>query len=247
MNYTIAITTFSKRITLVENLLQQIRKFVDNKIILVINGERNGDFNEEYRTRVLQLSLKYKNIYPIFYIEMRGLSKLWNTAIIASDEDNILMLNDDIEILSDDIFVKTEHHIGTDDYTGLSKFNSSFSHFIINKHVIDNVGYFDERLLGFGEEDGDITYRFLKKNIQIKNISVTNVVNLVSDLRHGHIKPGIGKYSEFNRNFIYGQKYKPTQTGQLRGMFDSPMEQVLIDSQQHPYEQFFIKNKVKLE
>jgi hypothetical protein len=35
---------------------------------------------------------------------------------------------------------------------------------------MEEVGFFDERLMGFGEEDGDISYRLLKVG---KDLSVT--------------------------------------------------------------------------
>ena len=137
-------------------------------------------------------------------------------------------------------------HIKTPDYKGLTKINNSFSHFIANKVIIDKVGYFDERLLGFGEEDGDISYRFIKDGIPINNIYVNGVVNIVSNIRHEHITAGIGKYSNFNRQFIYGQKYSPNMRSPYKGMFDTPMNQLLEDVNQYPHEEFFRKNKNNL-
>ena len=124
--------------------------------------------------------------------------------------------------------------------------NSSFSHFIVSKDLMDRVGYFDERLLGFGEEDGDITYRLLKIGININNIRTSDVVNIVSNIRHEHIKAGVGKYSSFNRTFVYSEKYAPSVTSTLKGMFDSPMDQLLPDINQYPTEKFFKDNKSKL-
>ena len=72
--------------------------------MVVINGEKDGDFKEDYRKKILELCTSIKNVYPIFYLETRGLSKLWNTLLITSDSDNLLILNDDIEIHSADIF-----------------------------------------------------------------------------------------------------------------------------------------------
>jgi predicted glycosyltransferase involved in capsule biosynthesis len=124
--------------------------------------------------------------------------------------------------------------------------NSSFSHFIVNKKVIDLIGYFDERLLGFGEEDGDITYRLLKNGINVNNIMVDGLVNIVSNVRHDSVVPGIGKYSKFNRDFIYNQKYRPDINSPLKGLFDTPMKQKLDDLSLYPYERFFIENKGQL-
>ena len=196
-NFTIAITTFSKRYDYIVNLIPQIRNYSDNKILLIINGEKDGEFDETYRKNVLELCTKYNNVYPTMFVETRGLCKMWNTCLILSDKDDVLILNDDIEIQSADIIKFVSSHIKTPDYKGLTKINNSFSHFIANKVIIDKVGYFDERLLGFGEEDGDISYRFIKDGIPINNIYVNGVVNIVSNIRHEHITAGIGKYSNF--------------------------------------------------
>jgi len=206
--FVIGITTFSKRYGYIEKLIPQIRVHDNSKILLIINGEKDGLFDDEYRLKILNLCSKYTNVYPIFFIETRGLSKLWNTIIVNSDKDNLLILNDDIEIHTSEIFDKTYAHINTNKFTGLTKFNGSFSHFIVNKIIIDKIGYFDERLLGFGEEDGDITFRLLKENIYVNDLFTNGIINIVSDTRHDHIKSGIGKYSSFNREFIYSEKYK---------------------------------------
>jgi len=245
-NFTIVITTFAKRYDYVVNLIPQIRNYTDNKILLIINGEKNGEFIEEYRKNILVLCAKYNNVYPTMFVETRGLCKMWNTGLIMSDKDDVLILNDDIEIHSSDIFTHASSHINSSEYNGLTKINGSFSHFITNKVVIDKLGYFDERLLGFGEEDGDISYRFIKASIDINNIYVNGVINIISNIRHEHITAGIGKYSDFNRKFIYGKKYLPNVSSPYKGMFDTPMDQNLEDINQYPHEDFFRQNKDKL-
>lgn len=244
MNYNIVITTFSKRFNYVAKLITQIRKYTDNNIILVINGEKDGNFNEEYRKDILSLSLEYKNIFTNFFIETRGLSKMWNNGIITSTSDNVIVFNDDIEI-HENIFTHIEEYI-KDRSNFLTKINGSFSHYIVDKKLLETVGFFDERLLGFGEEDGDITYRLLEFNINIENINLSGLHNLISDTRHDHVKPGIGKYSNFNRNFIYNEKYKRDYNSKLKGMFDTSMSVLLPITNQYPYEQFFRLNKTNL-
>lgn len=244
--FSITITTFSKRFAYISNLISQIRSFVDNKIYLIVNGEKNGLFDEEYRVKILSLCASYKFVYPTIFTEIRGLAKLWNTAIINSDIEDILILNDDLEIYSDNIFKDVSQHILKTDYKGLTKINGSFSHFVINKNLIQKIGFFDERLLGFGEEDGDVTLRLLKLNVHIQNIFCENVTNIVSPVRHEEIKPGLGKYSSFNREFIMTQKYKHNPSSPHQGMFDYPVEQILEDINPYPLEDFFTQNKHKL-
>ena len=244
--FTIGITTFSKRLKFATNLIQQIRQHVNNKIILIINGEQEGNFDETYRQNILKVCLQYENVFPVFYIETRGLSKMWNTVVITSNTDNVLILNDDIEIQTKDIFDNVTSVIRSENYTGIMRMNGSFSHFVVNKSLIHKLGYFDERLLGFGEEDGDIVFRMLQLGSDVGNINVNGVVNIVSDIRHDFVKPGIGKYSNFNRQFIYEEKYKPNTSSPYQGMFDTPMEQLIENINQYPYEKFFKKNKNNL-
>jgi len=247
MSLTIGITTFSKRFDLVSKLINQIREInKTDKILLCINGEKDGNFNEEYRENILNLCVKYNDVFPIFFIEMRGLSKMWNTLVVNSDKENILLLNDDLEIYEPTIFEQIKTHMNSADYNGFTRINNSFSHFLIDKNVIDDLGYFDERLLGFGEEDGDIYYRCIKKNVKITDTNIIGFNNLISNIRHDEVKNGIGKYSKFNRDFIYEYKYLPDQTSPFKGMFDSPMKQLIEDVKLYPYETFFKENKNNL-
>lgn len=246
--YTIAITTFSKRYHFLEEILKKAREFnIESDVIICINGEKDGDFNEEYRKKVLNLCSLYHNVFPIFFIELRGLAKMWNTSIIHSSTDDILMFNDDVEIQNDEIFSFTNSHIQKygKEYKGLTKFNNSFSHFLMNKNLIDEVGYFDERLLGFGEEDGDMTHRVLSMGKDVLNVSVSGLKNIVSNIRHESVTRGIGKYSDFNTTFIKGQKYKLSSDG-IKGMFSDGRKKVLEDKNLYPYEHFFRENKMKL-
>ena len=250
-NYTIAITTFSLRYDMLQNLVVQIRSFTDRNILICINGEKDGKFDDEYRYKVLALCASFKNIFPIFFIELRGLSKMWNTLIVHSDNDHIMMLNEDIIIQSEDIFTETQKHINSD-FNGLTILNSSFSHYILDRKLIDSLGYFDERLLGFGEEDGDIVYRLLKSYGQtVPILWVNGLHNIISEIRHTEVKKGsahnmIHKYTDFNRKFILGTKYVADPTSPYKGFFDEPMKQILPNEKIYPYEKFFWENKNKI-
>lgn len=248
-SYDIGITTFSLRIGFAENLIRKIRGFgVENRIILCINGEKDGEFNQEYRRKILNLCLEFDNIFPIFFIEMRGLSKMWNTALIHSVCDNVLMFNDDIEIHSPDIFTSINDHINSPQYYGLTKINSTFSYYVANKKYIDALGYFDERLLGFGEEDGDIEYRSIAmRGTPMNNIWINGLHNIISNIRHEHVKPGVAKYSFFNRDFIFNKKYKcGNSVSKISGMFGIDCDPLLEDTKLYPYESFFQENKQNL-
>ena len=243
MNYSISITTFSLRFEMVEKLVNQIRSFTNVPINICINGEYKKDFIEDYRRKMLKLCLEYDYILPIFFSEMRGLSKMWNTLISLSNHDNILILNDDIEILSNDIFQKISDLNCSN--LGITKINNSFSHFLVNRNIINEIGWFDERLIGFGEEDGDITFRSIEIGYNIDNLNVSGLVNITSDIRQ-NIKSGIGKYSLFNREFIFYQKYQKVESDGIVGMFGDPYRKILSDLNALPYEKLYWENKDKL-
>jgi glycosyltransferase involved in cell wall biosynthesis len=248
--YSIGITTFSNRLDHVVKLTNQIRLYTDADILISVNGNYNEDFNNDYREDVLRLCLKHKNTYPIFFPEQRGLSKLWNTLIIHSKTDWVLILNDDLEITSEAFFTTLEQNL-INQHDDICRINGTFSHFAINKNIIIDLGWFDERLLGFGEEDGDIIYRYVEKyNKNVTEWSIGNIISIGSWIRDENIRPGVSKYSAFNREFMFGSdasKYIPSNTDEgIEGMFGSKHIQNNSNDCQYPYEPFFKLNKNKL-
>ncbi len=246
-DFNIGITTFSLRYGFVEKLVNQIRSFTNRNIIISVNGEYGGNFNEEYRKKILLLCTQFENIFPIFFIETRGLAKMWNSLVSISSNENILLLNDDMEIISNDIFYQLDQHVNTSSFNGLTTVNGSFSSFLVNRELLNELKFFDERLLGFGEEDGDITFRYINlKKRNLDNLSISGVLNVSTNLRHEHVRSGIRKYSAQNREFTFGQKYITDPSAYIQGMFDSPMIQVIPDINAMPYEKYFWDNKNSL-
>lgn len=235
-NYTIVITTFSKRFDLVTNLISQIREVTTNPIILTINGERNGVLDEEYRKDILSFCVKFDSIYPVFFTEIRSLSKLWNIGTMNSNLDNVLILNDDIKILNNDFFNQCDEILEED--VKMVLFNNSFSHFFVNKIFLDEIGYFDERLLGFGWEDTDMWMRYKElTGERIKTINTTSIYNESSDLIYDDVKTTWGKYSSYNYEYI---KTKYSNPGAERYMCGKKLKD---DINPYPTESYFLTNK----
>ena len=248
--YTIGITTFSNRLPDIIKVVGQIRMYSAVDIIITVNGNYKEEFNEEYRVSILELCIKHKNVYPIFFPAQRGLAKMWNTAIIHSKTDWVLLLNDDIEITSNEFFTTLESNIVNQD-ADICRINGTFSHFLIHKKTIDIIGWFDERLLGFGEEDGDIIFRYIE--IYNKNVcewSINGIISFNSWVRDENIRPGVSKYSAFNREHIFlgsNPKYiKSTDGVGIEGMFGAIYKKNVPDIIQYPYEQFYENNKNNL-
>lgn len=251
MTYSIGITTFSKRISLFKELVETIRRFRPTVPILVaVNGTHKQSFDEEYRQNILDIISEHKYVYPIFFPQMRGYSKLVNTLVVHSPEEKLVVLQDDTAITSEEFFNKLEEILP--DVNRMCRFNRAFSQGCYTKRGMIELGWLDERLLGFGEEDGDIIYRYIDKyNEEFPNYDLPNLINLVHDSRDENIIPGAWKYSLFNREFIGfwtpGKgKYVNREDSKIEGFFGTPMTKVIDDLEQYPYEQFYLDNKDSL-
>jgi predicted glycosyltransferase involved in capsule biosynthesis len=158
------------------------------------------------------------------------------------------MLNDDI-MITDKFMDDVINTIRSNNGRSLT-INKSWSHFVINREEIDQVGYFDERLLGIGEEDGDIVWRYINRyGSSVANYKIKSFVNYAEDTVYTYAPPNIkchsySKYSLFNRNFI-NKKYRENSSG-VKGMSDKPMELIDPGPEQYPNEKFYRLHKSKL-
>jgi len=249
--YSVVITTFSNRLDYFIKFLGQVRSQTDADIIVTVNGNYNQKFDDNYRNSILKVCSEYKNVYPVFFPEQRGLAKLWNSSIIHSANDWVVILQDDLELVSDDFFKFLEQNL-THQHPDLCRINSTFQHFAIHKDTIEELGWFDERLLGFGEEDGDIIWRYTEKyNKNVTEWSIGGIQPSGNWIRDENIRPGVSKYSAFNREFMFkpdnNPKYIPSGNDNgIEGMFGSKHIKTQPDSIQYPHESFFRANKNKL-
>lgn len=248
MSYSIGISTFSKRIDMLKELLVSIRLHRPTvPILIAINGTHKQKFDEDYRRNVLQIITEYQFVYPIFFPQMRGYAKLVNTLVVHSPEEKLVLLQDDTTITSHRFFDELEILLPKIDR--MCRFNGSFSQGCYTKRGMIELGWFDERLLGFGEEDGDIIYRYIDKyGEEFPNYNLPDFINIVSDIRDENIIPGAWKYTLFNRQFIGfwtpgSGKYVHREDSRIEGMFGMPMTKVLDDVEQYPYEQFYLDNR----
>lgn len=243
-NITIGITTFEARFDqYFVPLLKRIREYTDIEIVVAVNGENSRPFGAEYRRKLLHCIAEYDNVYPIFFPRFRGLTKLWNSIAIHATHDHILMLNDDIMIESpnfmNDVCDSLRRNGGR---TFL--INRSWSHYLINRDELDALGYFDERLLGIGEEDGDMSWRYIKQYGEaIPSFKIKAFQNFaeesVRSYKPVNIQTHSGtKYSLFNKRFIHEEKYAPAAEG-IKGMFETAVVMKDPGERQYPYERFF--------
>lgn len=240
---TVGIVTWIKRKDLIGELVQNIRKYSGNDvdIIMAVNAEIGEDFNDEYRKYILQLCSDTKNCYPIFCTEFKSLPKLWNTIVIFSKTNYNLILSDDVAY-SGNVVGDVNNII---DQTGSEFFtlNHQFAHFVVTKERLHTLGYFDERLITYGEEDGDMVHR----HIELFGSRMDDF--FVSSLQHNARYTDVQKNTEIHihnkplvNKKIREVKYNPAPNG-IKGMWDEPMVKVWEDYQQYPYEKFVLNNK----
>ena len=247
MKYSIVITTFDKRFEsdLVPLLtsIKTLRPSVE--VILTVNGPCHSEFDQSYRAKLLQFLSLYSDVYPTILPQFQSLAKMWNRGVLTASNEQILILNDDLKIpITGELsfFHYFEHILGLAPET--FTINGSFSHFVVSKKEAMDVGYFDERLLGLGEEDGDFYWRYHERfNREIPDIELPLIDNIHSDVTDGGYAKGIRTASQFNRDFIKTKKYKDILFGGHKGMFDKRVKKLLPDERQYPYEQFYLENK----
>jgi len=243
----IGIATFERRFEdYFVPLLTKIRSFeIDAEIVVAINGEHRREFGEDYRKRMLEFLSTHQKTFPIFFPAFRSLSKLWNTILIHASNESVLLLNDDT-LITDGKFMNKISSILKKNGNRSFLINRSWSHFVARKEEIANLGYFDERLLGIGEEDGDMTWRYIREHgAPMVSHTIRGFKNYAEDTMTQQPENiachANSKYSLFNRRFVHEKKYAPSAQG-IKGMFDVPMEIKDEGPEQYPSERFYREN-----
>lgn len=243
--YSIAIVTYQHRFEKwFKPLIKQIREFrPDVEIMVAINGELDH-IDQTYRKDVLSFISEYDYIYPNVYTSFRSLPKLWNNLMINATNHLILTLNDDITIQSEKFFDGLEEYIKSENFF---KINGSWSHTLMDRRVMSKIGWFDERFLCIGEEDGDIEWRIgkLTNGQRVTSLELPDIVNHVDpEDCLIDIKKVNGKYSQFNLDFTYNHKYEVNnETGEQYGINPRKLVCKSPTPPQHVVEPFYWENK----
>jgi hypothetical protein len=244
MDITISIVTFRQRAHLIKKLIEQVRSSVPDSvdILLAVNGNNEELMPEEYRQEMLDLCKQYVNVYPIFCAEFKGLSKLWNTLVIFSRTEYNFIICDDVVYDNPNTLDIIKNYI---QQTGSTFFtiNNQYSHFVLTKTQLHQLGYFDERFIGHGEEDGDMVHRYIEAyGHRMADIQIPGLYNLAAyELRNDKMENHTLNKPRFNREFQM-LKYKEAPNG-IYGMSPVPLVKVMDDYQQYPHELFVLNNK----
>lgn len=242
MNFAIGITTFESRLQRLQNLLFSIRNKTNCPIILAVNGEYDTPLNEEYRRKILLLASSIPNCLISIFPEFRSLAKLWNTILITSTHDWNLILNDDVVIDSSFSFELYEKISLLNNVDECFALNGSWSHYFVNRKLIEKIGWFDEKLLGIGEEDSDMFWRLENAGKKIHKPTINGIYNIHDGSIPKGIKTGVMHYTFYNRDYIHNKKYQDTSAG-VEGMFQRPVSQVIPTINSYPNEKFYWDNK----
>jgi len=246
MSYSIGITTYQYRFDQwLKPLVKKIKEFrPDVEIHITVNGEYNKKFDEEYRKNILAFASECSNTFVVMYPNFRSLSKLWNNLLINSTNHKVLLLNDDI-IINDRSFFDYLEQVPYN----MFKINKSWSHIMLDREVVDSVGWFDERLLGIGEEDGDFEWRYGNKTLG-DTIPLVVLPGIINRVDHNNCLRGIniinGKYSKFNFDFTYNTKYEESPTGRSYGIQDRRLVSKSPTPRLHSAEKFYWENRDNL-
>jgi len=214
--YSITVQTYVYRFeSYFKPLLAKLHKQRPNvEKVVFVNGQHKEVFSEEYRRGMLQYASYFPNTFLVMSPFMRGCSFMWNASVNYTSSDYVLVLSDDVIVL-DGFFDEFEamlahnHNLGDESF----RINWHWGHFCMwRKDLIDpsRVGYFDERLIGFGEEDGDWMWRFQNRfNRHMRNYETDklpfNTDNTCLPGKNTKTHSG-SKYSAFNRTFQFEQK-----------------------------------------
>ncbi len=208
--YSIGVVTYHARFdTYFKPLIKQLTLvFPDKEIVCIINGHPDRTLQINYLKKITAFLKSFPNVRYLTYDANQSLSKCWNQLIILSNTPQILILNDDTNV-SELFRHELEQQIQNLDTFTL---NNSWSHFVISKATVKKVGWFDERFLGVGQEDGDYAYRMAILQAEVGNFKCTGIRNFVAEQKNpswSSISTTTGgtRYADVNREF-FNQKWQ---------------------------------------
>ncbi len=177
--------------------------FPDYDIVVFLNGHYDQEKQIHFLQEATSFLAKYPNVRYLTNVTHHPLARGWNWLILMAMRENIILLNDDLMINTE-----IRHNLEKlSSFPDIFIINGSWSHFVINKKIIRQVGWFDERFLGIGYEDFDYIFRLAMQGITVKNISLHGIFNYEApstDASWAIISEvTAGKYSKVNQEFFF--------------------------------------------
>jgi hypothetical protein len=204
-HYTIGVTTYIDRYDHLFKpfLLQLIRLFPETEIIVTVNGHYDRTSQIVYLETIEAFLKQFPNVKVIAFEEAQSLSKLWNLLILHSINEHIFIFNDDLEISP---WFRQELESSGILKTNIALMNRSWSHYLISKEIIKNIGWFDERFPGIGNEDEDYESRLALKQVAMSYFhfrGIKGILTIPETYSYGEQVEVINeKYLKLNKVFF---------------------------------------------
>ena len=204
--FDIIITTYIARFdTYLKGILFQLsRLFPGYRIVVVVNGYYDQGKQAAYLDHLRRYASRFSGVHLVICEEPTGLSTMWNRAIGATHSERLLILNDDLYLMS--CFRRELQKAYLVD-SRITLINDSWSHFLITRHLFQQIGPFDDRFDQVGYEDRDYEVRLACAGIRLDNVSVAGIVNCVEhplNYSYGErIDITDNKYSSLNRKYFF--------------------------------------------
>lgn len=200
-NFVIVVTTFELRlIDYALPLIKTIRNATPAKIICVVNGNYRSNNDKQVRKQFFSELLEIEEVYPVTHPKFFGMAASWNLGIKLGQNYNSLVFSDDIVVNNEKEIVKEfkdmEKHFEQNKFFII---NESFAHFGITLECLSEIGWFDERFLGFGEEDGDFYFRYMQKYLKHPTKVYCSTLMHIDDQLKGEEHSEGNKYSRLNK------------------------------------------------
>jgi hypothetical protein len=208
----IAVTTYVDRYDLLfKPLYSSLRKiFPEVNLYIAVNGFHDKNVQADYLERLHNELCTDDTSLGTFILHDNpvGLTRLWNELLSQGNCKTTLVLNDDLRIYPWFRSWIEKKRWGS----RITLINGSWSHFFLNKEILDDIGWFDEDFRGIGFEDMDYTARCMCKDVLIDNLPC----QYISHLNHQPSRTSFDdqsstlwgpKYSSINHDTFF-QKWK---------------------------------------
>lgn len=212
-DYSIGVVTYVARFE--EFFMPIIRQltevFPDKEIVCIINGHPDLASQIKYLKHVTAFMARYPNVRYLSYETHQPLSKCFNWLLMMSFAKRMLILNDDLSL---NLLFRRDFEKALADNPDLFIINHSWSHFVISKDIVKKVGWFDERFLATGQEDGDYRSRMENAGLEVKEAKCLGVINYIAPQKDAGwqnmsaVSKQSGKTSEINDEF-FNKKFSP--------------------------------------
>jgi len=187
--------------------------FPDKEIIVFVNGHYDIVQQTAYLKKVTAFLSEFRNVRYVTHLEHQSLARGWNHLVWLASHPRVLICNDDLRI---EPLFRQDMEQGLLEHPDHFVINRSWSHFIITKRMIAEVGWFDERFKGVGYEDGDYMIRLVAAKKALVSVACRGVNNIVAKQENAGWanQSGVtrGKHSMMNEDFLK-KKYESNFSG----------------------------------